>query len=336
MFRGVLFSVLLFVSAVFAAEKSTLTKVLARKFLKCGVNVGLAGFSFPDSKGIWHGIDVDVCRAVAAAVLGDAKKVKYLPLSAQQRFTALQSGEVDILSRNTTYTISRDGKLGLDFAPPVFYDGQGFLVSKKLGVKSAKSLSGATICVQPGTTTEMNLSDYFRSLGMKYKSVVMDDLNELRKAFFSGRCDVFTSDKSQLASLRSAVRNPKNYFILPETISKEPLAPAVRQGDAKWRDIVTWVIYAMINAEEFGITQMNVKKFLNTKNPKIKRLLGSTKGLGASVGLKDTWALQIIQQVGNYAEIFEKNLGQQTPLKLQRGLNALWTKGGLMYAPPIR
>ncbi|HEU0216405.1 MAG TPA: amino acid ABC transporter substrate-binding protein [Stellaceae bacterium] len=320
-----------------AVAAGTLDKVKAAGTISCGVSTGIAGFSQPDNQGNYSGMDVDVCRALSAAIFGDPNKVKYVPLSAQQRFTALQSGEVDILSRNTTWTLQRDAELGINFAPVVYYDGQGFMVAKKLGVKSAKELNGATICVQPGTTTELNLADYFRSNKMEYKPVVIEKLDELVAAFFGGRCDVFTTDRSQLAAVRvSRASNPDDYMILPEVISKEPLAPAVRQGDDQWRDIVTWVIFALIQAEESDITKANVDDMLKSDDPNIKRMLGVTPGMGKALGLDEKWAYNEIKLVGNYGEIFDHNLGAGSPLKLERGINNLWTKGGLQYAMPIR
>ena len=320
-----------------AVAAGTLDKVKAAGTISCGVSTGIAGFSQPDSQGNYSGMDVDVCRALSAAIFGDPNKVKYVPLSAQQRFTALQSGEVDILSRNTTWTLQRDAELGINFAPVVYYDGQGFMVAKKLGVKSAKELNGATVCVQPGTTTELNLADYFRSNKMEYKPVVIEKLDELVAAFFGGRCDVFTTDRSPLAAVRvSRASNPDDYMILPDVISKEPLAPAVRQGDDQWRDIVTWVIFALIQAEESDITKANVDDMLKSDDPNIKRMLGVTPGMGKALGLDEKWAYNEIKLVGNYGEIFEHNLGTGSPLKLERGINNLWTKGGLQYAMPIR
>ncbi len=315
---------------------STLNDVKKKGFVQCGVNTGLAGFSMPDSKGTWRGLDVDSCRAVAAAVFGDASKVKFTPLNSQQRFTALQSGEVDILARNTTHTLQRDTALGLNFAPAIYYDGQGFLVSKKLGVNSALELDGATICVKPGTTSELNVADYFRTHKMSYNPVVIESKDELINAFFAGRCDVYTADISGLAADRTIAKNPSDFKILPETISKEPLGPAVRQGDDQWFDIVSWSIYAMINAEELGVSSKNVNKMLKSTNPKIQRLLGVTAGLGKSLGLNNRWAYNIIKHVGNYGESFERNVGENTPLGLDRGINQLWSKGGILYAPPIR
>ncbi|MBV9827972.1 MAG: amino acid ABC transporter substrate-binding protein [Alphaproteobacteria bacterium] len=315
----------------------TLDKVKQAGMLVCGVSTGVAGFSQPDNQGNYAGLDVDICKAVAAAMFGDATKVKYVPLTAQQRFTALQSGEVDILARNTTWTLQRDTDLGLDFAPVVYYDGQGFMVGKKLGVKSAKELNGATVCVQPGTTTELNLADYFRANQISFKPLVIEKLDELVAAFFSGRCDAFTTDRSGLAAIRvSRAPNPDDYMILPEIISKEPLAPAVRQGDDQFHDVVDWVIYALIQAEEKGITSKNVDDQLKSEDPDVKRMLGVTPGMGKSLGLDEKWAYNEIKMVGNYGEIFDRNVGQGSPLKLDRGKNDLWTKGGLMYAMPIR
>ncbi|HWD59648.1 MAG TPA: amino acid ABC transporter substrate-binding protein [Stellaceae bacterium] len=328
--------------AVFGALNSaqagpTLDKVKQAGSLSCGVSTGIAGFSQPDSQGNFSGIDVDVCRALAAAVLGDPGKVKFVPLTAQQRFTALQSGEVDILSRNTTWTLQRDAELGINFGPVVYYDGQGFMVAAKLGVKSAKELNGATICVQPGTTTELNLADYFRANKMEYKPVVIEKLDEVVAAFFGGRCDVFTTDRSQLAAVRvSRAPSPGDYMILPEVISKEPLAPAVRQGDDQWHDIVDWTIFALIQAEESGITKANVDDMMKSDDPNIKRMLGVTPGMGKLLGLEENWAYNEIKLVGNYGEIFDRNIGAGSPLKLERGLNALWKNGGLQYAMPIR
>jgi general L-amino acid transport system substrate-binding protein len=319
-------------SATFAGP--TLDTIKKNGYIRCGVNTGLGGFSLPDSSGHWTGLDVDFCHAFAAAVFGDAEKVKFVPLSSEQRFTALQSGEIDVLSRNTTWTITREGDLGTLFAPVTYYDGQGFMVPKNLGVKSAKDLNGAAICVQPGTTTEQNLADYFIANGIKYTPVVIDSLAQVNAAFFAGRCDVYTDDASGLAAVRAAAPNPDDYVILPERISKEPLAPDVRQGDDEWFNIVRWTVFATIQAEESGITSTNVDTFADTKNPDIQRILGLVPGTGKSLHLDDKWAYNIVKQVGNYGEIFERNVGANTPLKLDRGLNALWNNGGLMYAPP--
>jgi general L-amino acid transport system substrate-binding protein len=320
-----------------AQAGATLDGVKSKGFVQCGVNAGLPGFASPDSAGNWTGLDVDYCRAVAVALFNDPQKVKFTPLSAQQRFPAIQSGEVDLLSRNTTWTLTRDTSVGLNFAPVTYYDGQGFMVAKKLGVKSAKELNGATVCVQSGTTTELNLADYFRSNNMSYNPVVIENNDEVNAAFFAGRCDVLTTDASQLASTRASVApKPDDYVILPEIISKEPLAPAVRHGDDQWYDIVKWVVYASIQAEESGITSKNVDEHVSSKNPEIQRLLGTSAGMGKALGLDEKWAFNVIKKVGNYGEIFERNVGAQTPLKLDRGLNGLWNKGGLQYAMPIR
>ncbi|MCG8419235.1 MAG: amino acid ABC transporter substrate-binding protein [Proteobacteria bacterium] len=317
-------------------SSNTLAAVKNKGFLSCGVNTGLPGFSAPDSSNKWTGIDVDVCRAVAAAVLGDATKVKYTPLTAKERFTALQSGEIDILSRNTTWTHTRDTSLGLNFAGVNYYDGQGFMVKKALGVKSAKELDGAVMCIQAGTTTELNLADYFRYNNLKYKSVTFDTTDQTREGFEANRCDVLTSDQSQLYGLRTKLNDPDSAIVLPEVISKEPLGPSVRQGDDAWFNVVRWTLSAVINAEELGVTSQNVDQMKSSNNPEIKRLLGVTGDMGAKLGLDGSWALQAIKQVGNYSEIFERNVGSGSPLKISRGLNALWNKGGIMFAPPIR
>ena len=317
-----------------------LDSIKSRGALVCGVPTGTAGFALADSQGKWVGLDVDVCRAVSAAIFGDAEKVKYVPLTAQQRFTALQSGEVDILSNNTTVTLQRDTALGLDFTAVTYYDGQGFMVNKKLGVKSAKELNGATVCVAPGTTTELNLADYFRATKMNFKPVVIEKVEEIRAAFFSGRCDVYTTDASGLYATRAAnvppPAKPEDFIILPEIISKEPLAPAVRHGDNQFADIVRWAQYAMIEAEEYGINSKNVDEMLKSENPTIKRILGVTPGMGKALGVDEKWVYNIIKQVGNYGESFDRNVGKDSPLKIDRGLNKLWTQGGLQYAPPIR
>ncbi|MBI2735790.1 MAG: amino acid ABC transporter substrate-binding protein [Rhodospirillales bacterium] len=314
-----------------------LDTVKARGNLICGVSTGVAGFAAADSQGKWSGIDVDVCRAVSAAIFGDADKVKFVPTTAQQRFTALQSGEVDLLVRTTTWTLTRDTALGFDFTGVNYYDGQGFMVNKKLGVKSAKELNGATVCVQPGTTTELNLADYFRANKMTFKPVVIEKVEEVRAAFFAGRCDVFTTDASGLYATRAAnAPNPDDYIILPEIISKEPLGPVVRHGDNQFADIVRWTLFAQIEAEEYGITSKNVDEMLKSDNPTIKRILGVTPGMGKALGVDEKWVYNIIKQVGNYGEMFERNVGMGSPLKIARGQNALWTQGGLQYAPPIR
>jgi general L-amino acid transport system substrate-binding protein len=314
-----------------------LDAVKARGQLVCGVNTGVAGFAQTDSQGKWTGLDVDVCRAVAAALFGDSEKVKYVPLTAQQRFTALQSGEVDVLARNTTVTLTRDTALGLDFTAVDYYDGQGFMVSKKLGVKSAKELNGATVCVQPGTTTELYLADYFRANKMNFKPVVIEKVEEVRAAFFSGRCDVYTTDASGLYSTRAAnAPNPDDYIVLPEIISKEPLAPAVRHGDNQFADIVRWTQYGMLEAEEYGINSKNVDDMLKSENPTIKRILGVTPGMGKALGVDEKWVYNIVKQVGNYGESYDRNVGMGSKLKIDRGLNKLWTQGGLQYGMPIR
>jgi len=314
--------------------QTTLDAVKSKGFVQCGVNTGLAGFSQPDSKGVWKGIDVDLCRAVAAAVFGDSTKVRYTPLTAQQRFTALQSGEVDILSRNTTWTITRDTSLGLNFVGTNYYDGQGFMVPKKLNVKSAKQLNGATICVQPGTTTELNLADYFRANKMSFKPVVIEKLEEVLNAYFAGRCDVFTTDVSGLVSTRaSRAPNPSDHVILPEVISKEPLGPAVRHGDDRWFDVVKWAMFAMMEAEELGLSSKNIDAQMSSTNPAVQRFVGATGDIGKMMGLDNKWSYNVVKQVGNYAESFDTNL---TPLGFERGLNRLWTQGGIMYPIPVR
>jgi len=318
------------------AFAGTLQDVKSKGFVQVGVNGGVFGFSMPDEKGVWKGLDVDTGRAIAAAVFGDANKVKYVPLTAVQRLPALQSKEIDVLCRNTTQTLTRETTNGLNFTHVNYYDGQGFLVPKKLGIKSAKELEGATVCVLPGTTTEMNAADFFRKKGLKWKPVVIEQTAELSKAFFAGRCDVLTSDASQLAAHRSVAPNPADYVLLPEIISKEPLAPVVRHGDDQWFDIVNWTVMALIQAEEFGITSKNVDEMLKSNDPEIQRFLGVTPGLGKALGLDENWAYNIVKQVGNYGEIFERNVGVDTPLGLERGLNALWNNGGIMYAAPLR
>ena len=312
----------------------------ARGSINCGVGTGTAGFMLANSQGKWVGLNVDVCRAIAAAIFGDAEKVKYVPLTSQQRFTALQSGEVDVLSNNTTFTLTRDTALGLEFTGITYYDGQGFMVPKKLGVKSAKELNGATVCVAPGTTTELNLADYFRANKMTFKPVVIEKADEIRAAFFSGRCDVYTTDASALAAVRvantPAPLTADDFIILPEIISKEPLGPVVRHGDNQFADIVRWALYAMVEAEEYGITSKNVDEMLKSDNPTIKRILGVTPGMGKALGVDEKWVYNIVKQVGNYGESFDRNVGAGSPLKIARGQNELWTKGGLQYAPPIR
>jgi len=318
------------------ALAGTLAEVKSKGVISVGVNEGLFGFSKPDEKGVWRGLDVDTAQAISVAVFGVRDKLKFVPLSAKTRFTALQSGEIDVLTRNCTQTLGRETALGLNFVHVNYYDGQGFLVPKNLGLKSAKELDGATVCVLPGTTTELNVADYFRANNMKMKPVVIESTPELAKTFFAGRCDVLTSDASQLASTRSVAPNPADYMILPELISKEPLGPVVRHGDDQWYDIVNFSVMAMIAAEELGITSKNVDQMVKSKDPKIQRFLGVTAGNGKALGIDEKWAYNIIKQVGNYGEVFERNVGVNTPLKIERGLNALWTKGGLMYAPPFK
>ena len=320
-----------------AQDASTLDTVKARGVLHCGVTTGVTGFSFPDAQGNWHGLDVDYCRALAAAVLGDPDKVRFTPLSSRDRFTGLQSGEVDLLQRVTTWTLSRDTQNGFNFAGINFFDGQGFLVHQKLGVKSARELDGATVCVQQGTTTELNLADYFRANRLKYQVVTFATSDETIKAFDTGRCDAFTMDISAIASERLKLSKPDEYVVLPEVISKEPLASAVRHGDDRWFDVVKWVHFALLNAEELGITQANLEQQAgSSENPEVKRLLGTEGNFGEQLSLPRDWALQAIKAVGNYGEIYERNVGQDSVLKIPRGQNALWNRGGLHYAPPVR
>lgn len=323
-----------------AKAGTDLDAVRARGELICGVGEGTAGFMMADSKGKWTGLNVDVCRAVAAAIFGNSEKVKYRPLTVQQRFTALQSGEVDLLSNNSSWTLTRDTALGLDFGAVTYYDGQGFLVNKSLGVKSVKDLNGATICVAPGSSTELNLADYFRSNKITYKPVVIEKLEEMRAAFFSGRCDVYTNDTSSISATRAAYvpppAKPEDYVILPEIITMEPLAPVFRHGDNQFGDIVRWSQFAMIAAEEYGITSQNVDEMLKSEDPAVKRILGVLPGLGNALKLDEKWAYNIVKQVGNYGESFERNLGANTPLKLDRGANKLMKNGGMQYSPPFR
>lgn len=324
-------------SLVFAGNGDTLKDVKAKGFIQVGVNGDLFGFGKADQKGVWKGLDVDTARAIAVAVFGDLnERLRYTPLTAKTRFTALQSKEIDVLTRNATQTLSRDTALGLNFAHVNYYDGQGFMVPKELGVKSAKELGGATVCVLPGTTTEQNAADFFRSNKMEWKTVTIESTAELSQAFFAGRCDVMTSDASQLAGIRASAPDPAKYAILPDIISKEPLAPAVRHGDDQWKDIVNYAVLALINAEELGINSQNVDEMLKSTDPKIQRFLGVTPGNGEALGLDEKFAYNIVKQVGNYGEIFERNIGVNTPLGIERGLNALWTNGGLMYSPPFK
>jgi general L-amino acid transport system substrate-binding protein len=325
------------VSFGIAYAGETMDAVKAKGFVQCGVSTGLAGFSNPDDAGNWSGLDVDVCRGVAAAMFGDPDAVKYTPLTAKERFTALQSGEVDVLSRNTTWTLTRDTALGLEFTGVTYYDGQGFMVPKSLGVKSALELDGASVCVQTGTTTELNLADYFRANNMSYSPVVFERLEETRGAYDQGRCDAYTTDQSGLYAERTVLSHPDDHIILPEVISKEPLGPVVRHGDSEWADVVRWTLYAMLEAEEYGVNSQNVddQKATST-NPGVRRLLGVEGDMGKNLGLSPDWSYNVVKQVGNYSEIFEANIGEETPLKVARGLNALWTDGGLQYAMPLR
>jgi general L-amino acid transport system substrate-binding protein len=316
----------------------TLDTIKQRGQLVCGVNPSLAGFSAADSQGVWTGLDVDVCKAIAATLLSDASKVKWVPLNASQRFTALQSGEVDILSRNTTWTLTRDASLGLNFTGVTYYDGQGFMVPKKSKVTSAKQLKGATVCVQSGTTTEKNLTDFSKAAGLKMKPVVFETQEATNKAYFSGRCQAYTTDASGLASVRNKeATNPDDHVVLPELISKEPLGPAVRRGDDEFFAIAKWVVFALIEAEEYGITKANVDQLkASSTDPVVQRILGTSEDTGKLLGLDKDWAYRAIKEVGNYGEIFERNVGPKSALKLPRGANNLWNKGGLMYAPPVR
>lgn len=318
------------------AMAGMLDTVKQRGVVVAGVSGKVPGFSVPDDKGVWRGLDVDFCRALAAAIFNDPEKVKFVPVTTKERFTALQTGEIDVLSRNTTWTFERDVQQGLDFAGILFFDGQGFMVNKKLGVSNAKQLDGASICIQTGTTTEKNVSDYFAANSMKFKPVVFESADESTVIYDSGRCDVYTTDTSGLAARRVTLSKPEDHVILPEVISKEPLGPSVRQGDNQWTDMVRWTLFALINAEELGVTSKNVDEMLKSNNPDIKQLLGVEGNYGEQFGLTKDWAYRIIKLVGNYGEIFDRNVGPNTALKLDRGQNALWTKGGLIYAPPIR
>jgi general L-amino acid transport system substrate-binding protein len=330
---GVNFLILSHAWAVANVASATQKKVLADKSLRCGVAGNLPGFSFVDGAGDMRGIDADICRAIAASL---GVKVTFKSLNAKTRFPALQSGEVDVLVRNTTQTLSRDVSLGFDFVGINYYDGQGFMVKKALGVKSAKELAGASVCVQTGTTTELNLNDYFARNNLKFKAVVFETLEDAVKAYESGRCDAYTTDASGLAATRSALKNPTEHVILPELISKEPLGPLVRHGDNEWADLVRWVFNALVTAEEKGITKANVKEMKKkSADPEVKRLLGESGSIGESLGLDNDWAVRAIAEVGNYGEIFDRNLGPQTPLAIERGLNALWNQGGLLYSPPF-
>ena len=324
-------------TTAFAQQKqSTLDSIKQKGFLQCGSNPGLAGFGLPDAQGNWTGLDVDLCRSIAVAIFNDPTKVKFVPLSAKDRFTALQSGEVDVLIRNGTWTMSREASLGLLFAGVNYYDGQGFMVRKSLKVASALELGGASVCVQQGTTTELNLADYFRANKLELKPVVFATSDDTFKAYDAGRCDAFTTDASGLYSERLRASKPDDHIVLPEIISKEPLGPAVRKGDDQWFDLVRWVHFAQVTAEELGVTKANVEQMRKSENPDVKRLLGTEGKFGESLGLSNDWAYNVVRTMGNYGETFEKNVGAGSPLKISRGLNALWTKGGLQYAPPIR
>ena len=319
------------------ASAATMDDVKAKGHVQCGVSQGLPGFSNPDQAGNWTGLDVDVCRAVAAAVFGDANKVKYTPLSAKERFTALQSGEIDVLSRNTTWTLTRDSALGLDFVGVNFYDGQGFMIRKDMGIDSATKLDGASVCVNIGTTTELNMADYFRANGMKYEPVVFEKADEVVAAYDAGRCDVYTTDRSGLAAQRVKLKDPKAHMVLPETISKEPLGPVVRHGDNQWGDIVRWSLITMLQAEEMGLSSKNVDDMRkSTTNPAVKRVLGTEGDMGKVLGLPNDWSYNIIKQVGNYGEVYARHVGPNTPIGLARGPNELWNNGGLMYPMPLR
>jgi len=325
-----------FALGIQAASAQTLAAIKSRSELICGANGTLAGFGLPDPQGNWTGFDVDFCRAIAAAIFNDPTKVKFVPLTAKDRFTALQSGEIDVLSRNTTWTLSRDTSLGLDFVAVTYFDGQGFMVRRALKVSSALELNGASVCVQQGTTSELNLADYFRANQMQLKTVTFATGDEARKAYESGRCDSYTTDSSGLYGERQKLAVPGDHIVLPEIISKEPLTPAVRHGDSQWTDIVRWTHFAMVDAEELGVTKANVDDKLKSDDPETRRMLGAEGQYGEALGLTNDWVYRIIKHVGNYGEVFERNVGQGSPLKIVRGLNALWTKGGLQYGPPFR
>ena len=324
----------LFLADLHAA--STLAQVKKRGHLICGVTQGMEGFSSPDSKGQWTGFDVDTCKAISAAVLGRVDNVKFVPLSAQTRFVSLQSGEIDVLTRISSWTLSRDTAQGLNFAPTTFYDGQAFMVRKKDGIKTTRDLAGASLCTQQGTTMELNMADYFRRKRIKFRPVIFESNEETLNTFVNGRCDSVTRGSSILASYRSRFKRPQDYLILPEIISKEPLSPAVRHGDDQWFDIVKWSVYALFQGEEFGIGSHNVEKELKSSKPAVRRFLGTSPGMGKALGLSERWAYNILKHVGHYGEIFERHLGTRSPLRLKRGVNALWNQGGLLYAPPIR
>jgi general L-amino acid transport system substrate-binding protein len=322
--------------AAASATAATLDDVKAKGHIQCGVSQGLIGFSQPDDANRWTGLDVDFCRAVAAAIFNDPEAVRFTPLTAKDRFTALQSGEVDVLSRNTTWTMGRDTALGLKFAGVTYYDGQGFMVRKDLGVANASALAGASVCTQTGTTTELNLADYFRANNMDYEVVAFENNAEVIDAYDAGRCDVFTTDASGLYATRLKLASPDEHMILPEIISKEPLGPVVRQGDDQWFNVVKWTYYALLNAEELGVNQGNVEEMMDSGNPEIRRLVGAEGGFGEAIGLSNDWAVNIVKSVGNYGEIFDRNVGPDTPLGIERGVNALWTEGGIQYGMPIR
>lgn len=318
------------------ANAATLDDVKAKGYIDCGVTTGLAGFAAPDDQGNWAGFDVDFCRAMSAAIFGDPDKVKYTPTTGKTRFTALQSGEVDVLARNTTWTLSRDVDLGFEFVGVNYYDGQGFMIRKDMGITSAKQLDGASVCIQTGTTTELNLADFFRANNMAFTPVVVEDSAEARQNYDQGACDVYTTDRSGLAAQRAVLSDPDAHMVLPEIISKEPLGPLVRHGDNQWGDIARWTLNALITAEEFGVTMDNADSMVDSNNPEIKRLLGSEGDLGGMLGLSSDWALNAIKAVGNYGEVFDRNIGPNTPIGLDRGLNALYKDGGILYSPPFR
>ena len=318
------------------ANAATLDDVKAKGYIDCGVTTGLAGFAAPDDQGNWAGFDVDFCRAMSAAIFGDPDKVKYTPTTGKTRFTALQSGEVDVLARNTTWTLSRDVDLGFEFIGVNYYDGQGFMIRKDMGITSAKQLDGASVCIQTGTTTELNLADFFRANNMAFTPVVVEDSAEARQNYDQGACDVYTTDRSGLAAQRAVLSDPDAHMVLPEIISKEPLGPLVRHGDNQWGDIARWTLNALITAEEFGVTMDNADSMVDSNNPEIKRLLGSEGDLGGMLGLSSDWALNAIKAVGNYGEVFDRNIGPNTPIGLDRGLNALYKDGGILYSPPFR
>jgi len=335
-FAGVCAGLAAFLS-ISAADSATLDTVRGRGALQCGVSQGAPGFSTVDDKGAWTGMDIDFCRAVAAAVFGDAQKVKFTPLSSKERFTSIQSGDVDILARNTTWTMSRDGGgIGLSFVGVLYYDGQGFMVKKSLGVDSGEKLGGAAVCTNTGTTTELNLADFFRARNLKYDAVTFEKSDEAVAAYVAGRCDVYSTDASGLYGYRLRFTNPDDHVVLTELISKEPLGPAVRQGDDQWFKIVRWTLFALINAEELGVTAKNVEEMKSSANPEIKRLLGVEGDFGEKLGMPKDWGYQLIKAAGNYGEMFERNLGEGSPLKIKRGVNNLWNKGGILYAPPVR